>query len=162
MLTASVTLCSAGCNTNLCRLPFTTQAQKCCTHSRLHTGAVIGSTNLVTCSMCTSTPCLVMQALRRDLRYMEQDANAFAAAMEEASDTLPTQAIQQLKGRFTFLWGMYKAHSEVLLFMNRLEHCLCASVLNCLCIASIAICFIPLLLYLESDSLKCSSHARQF
>ena len=54
-----------------------------------------------------------VQALRRDLRYMEQDANAFAAAMEEASDTLPTQAIQQLKGRFTFLWGMYKAHSEV-------------------------------------------------
>ena len=54
-----------------------------------------------------------MQALRRDLRYMEQDASAFAAAMEEASDALPTQVIQQLKGRFTFLWGMYKAHSEV-------------------------------------------------
>lgn len=54
-----------------------------------------------------------MQALRRDLRYMEQDASSFAAAVEEATDTVPTQAIQQLKGRFRFLWGMYKAHSEV-------------------------------------------------
>ena len=54
-----------------------------------------------------------MQALRRDLRYMEQDASAFAAAVEEATDTVPTHAIQQLKGRFRFLWGMYKAHSEV-------------------------------------------------
>lgn len=44
---------------------------------------------------------------------MEQDASAFAAAVEEATDTVPTQAIQQLKGRFRFLWGMYKAHSEV-------------------------------------------------
>ena len=44
---------------------------------------------------------------------MEQDASIFAAAVEEATDTLPTHAIQQLKGRFRFLWGMYKAHSEV-------------------------------------------------
>lgn len=44
---------------------------------------------------------------------MEQDASAFAAAVEDATDTVPTQAIQQLKGRFRFLWGMYKAHSEV-------------------------------------------------
>lgn len=61
---------------------------------------------------------MCMQALRRDLRYMEQDANTFAATMEEiasgdAASALPQQAIQQLKGRFTFLWGMYKAHSEV-------------------------------------------------
>ena len=55
----------------------------------------------------------LLQALRRDLRYMEQDAKAFAAAVEEAVDTVPTHAIQQLKGRFRFLWGMYKAHSEV-------------------------------------------------
>ena len=50
---------------------------------------------------------------------MEQDASAFAAAVEEATDTVPTQAIQQLKGRFRFLWGMYKAHSEV----PPLSHC---------------------------------------
>ncbi|DBB01633.1 hypothetical protein WJX77_010630 [Trebouxia sp. C0004] len=52
------------------------------------------------------------KALKRDLRYMEQDASAFASAVEEASDKVPTHAIQQLKGRFRFLWGMYKAHSE--------------------------------------------------
>lgn len=92
---------------------------------------------------------------------MEQDANAFAAAMEEASDTLPTQSIQQLKGRFTFLWGMYKAHSEVLLFLNRLKHCLCASVLTYLCIARSNLSQVPLLLYLEFDSLTCNSHAKQ-
>lgn len=44
---------------------------------------------------------------------MEQDASAFAAAVDEATDKLLTHAIQQLKGRFRFLWGMYKAHSEV-------------------------------------------------
>ncbi len=44
---------------------------------------------------------------------MEQDASAFASAVEEATDKVPTHAIQQLKGRFRFLWGMYKAHSEV-------------------------------------------------
>ena len=60
----------------------------------------------------------VLQALRRDLRYMEQDASAFAAAVEETTDRVPTHAIQQLKGRFRFLWGMYKAHSEVLFYGN--------------------------------------------
>lgn len=44
---------------------------------------------------------------------MEQDASAFAAAVDEATDKLLTHAIQQLKGRFRFVWGMYKAHSEV-------------------------------------------------
>ena len=46
---------------------------------------------------------------------MEQDASAFAAAVQDAAttDKLPTHAIQQLKGNFRFLWGMYKAHSEV-------------------------------------------------
>ena len=46
---------------------------------------------------------------------MEQDASAFAAAVQDAdtTDKLPTHAIQQLKGNFRFLWGMYKAHSEV-------------------------------------------------
>ncbi|KAL0035653.1 hypothetical protein WJX79_005930 [Trebouxia sp. C0005] len=43
---------------------------------------------------------------------MEQDASTFASAVEEATDKVPTHAIQQLKGRFRFLWGMYKAHSE--------------------------------------------------
>lgn len=54
------------------------------------------------------------KALRRDLSYMEQDASAFAAAVQDAdtTDKLPTHAIQQLKGNFRFLWGMYKAHSE--------------------------------------------------
>ena len=49
---------------------------------------------------------------------MEQDASTFASAVEEATDKVPTHAIQQLKGRFRFLWGMYKAHSEV-----RPSHC---------------------------------------
>ena len=62
-----------------------------------------------------------VQALRRDLRYMEQDASTFAAAVEGATDTVPTQAIQQLKGRFTFLWGMYKAHSEVRFYSSSVK-----------------------------------------
>ena len=55
---------------------------------------------------------------------MEQDASAFAAAVEEATDKVPTHAIQQLKGRFRFLWGVYKAHSEVRTGIESLSVCL--------------------------------------
>ena len=62
---------------------------------------------------------------------MEQDASTFAAAVEEATDTVPLQSIQQLKGRFTFLWGMYKAHSEVQPCRITLLYCKFQPVLAC-------------------------------
>ena len=66
-------------------------------------------------ALCWSPTLCSIQALKRDLSYMEQDARAFAAAVQDAAttDELPAHAIQQLKGNFRFLWGMYKAHSEV-------------------------------------------------
>ncbi len=72
---------------------------------------------------------------------MEQDASAFAAAVEDASDKLPTHAIQQLKGRFRFLWGMYKAHSEVReQARNATFFCDCNLELACLCSGKSACC----------------------
>ena len=57
----------------------------------------------------------VLQALRRELNFMEAEALKFAAALENASDTNcdPTKLTAQLEGRFRFLWGIYRAHSEV-------------------------------------------------
>ncbi len=56
-----------------------------------------------------------MQALRRELNFMEAEALKFAAALETASETNcdPTKLTAQLEGRFRFLWGIYRAHSEV-------------------------------------------------
>jgi len=56
------------------------------------------------------------QALRRDLRALENDARALAAELEDATDWNPGQGtLQQLEGRFRCLAGMYKAHSQVTL-----------------------------------------------
>ncbi len=55
-----------------------------------------------------------MQALRRDLRALEEDAKSLAAELEEATDWNPGSGfLQQLEGRFRCLAGMYKAHSQV-------------------------------------------------
>lgn len=56
-----------------------------------------------------------VQALRRELNFMEAEALKFAAALETASETNcdPTKLTAQLEGRFRFLWGIYRAHSEV-------------------------------------------------
>ena len=56
----------------------------------------------------------MVQALRRDLRALEDDARALAAELEDATDWNPGQgSLQQLEGRFLCLAGMYKAHSQV-------------------------------------------------
>lgn len=46
---------------------------------------------------------------------MESEALRFAAALENASeeDNDPAKLTAQLEGRFRFLWGIYRAHSEV-------------------------------------------------
>lgn len=63
---------------------------------------------------------LAMQALRRDLHALENDARAFAAELEEAQEWVSGQpSLQQLEGRFRCLAGMYKAHSQVLSSSNR-------------------------------------------
>lgn len=56
-----------------------------------------------------------LQALKRELIFMESEALRFAAALETAADTQndPTKLTAQLEGRFRFLWGVYRAHSEV-------------------------------------------------
>ena len=53
------------------------------------------------------------QALKRDLHHMEQDVNAFAAALEDNDAWDWQHSLQQLEGRFRFLDGIYRAHSEV-------------------------------------------------
>eukprot|EP00891_Asterochloris_glomerata_P008539 jgi/Astpho2/8539/Aster-05573 len=52
------------------------------------------------------------KALRRDLHHMEQDVNAFAAALEDDDGWDWQHSLQQLEGRFRFLDGIYRAHSE--------------------------------------------------
>jgi len=53
------------------------------------------------------------KALRRDLRSLEAEARAFAAALDEAEDWRGGgAALQALEGRYRFLWGIYCAHSE--------------------------------------------------
>ena len=44
---------------------------------------------------------------------MEQDVNAFAAALEDDDAWDWQHSLQQLEGRFRFLDGIYRAHSEV-------------------------------------------------
>ena len=62
----------------------------------------------------TCDPAALLQALRRDLRALEDDARALAAELEDATDWNPGQgSLQQLEGRFLCLAGMYKAHSQV-------------------------------------------------
>ena len=57
---------------------------------------------------------VMLQALRRDLRALEDDARALATELEDATDWNPGQgSLQQLEGRFLCLAGMYKAHSQV-------------------------------------------------
>ncbi|KAK9840584.1 hypothetical protein WJX81_003072 [Elliptochloris bilobata] len=53
------------------------------------------------------------KALRRDLRSLEEEARAFAAALDEAVEWRGGgAALQALEGRYRFLWGIYCAHSE--------------------------------------------------
>jgi len=53
------------------------------------------------------------KALRRDLRSLEAEARAFAAALDEAAAWAGGgPALQALEGRYRFLWGIYCAHSE--------------------------------------------------
>ena len=55
-----------------------------------------------------------MQALKRELRCMEADARAFATGLQAALDPAQIADMKmQLEGRFRFLWGIYRAHSEV-------------------------------------------------
>ena len=62
----------------------------------------------------TSEAAAMLQALRRDLRALEDDARALATELEDATDWNPGQgSLQQLEGRFLCLAGMYKAHSQV-------------------------------------------------
>ena len=54
------------------------------------------------------------QALKRELRCLEADARNFAAGLD--AELEPGQLAdmkKQLEGRFRFLWGIYRAHSEV-------------------------------------------------
>lgn len=53
-----------------------------------------------------------MQALRRDLRALEEDTLHFVATVEESNTWSSTQ-LQVLEGQFRFLWGIYQAHSDV-------------------------------------------------
>ena len=55
-----------------------------------------------------------MQALKRELRCMEADARTFATGLQAALDPAQIADMKmQLEGRFRFLWGIYRAHSEV-------------------------------------------------
>lgn len=68
---------------------------------------------------------VMVQALRRDLRALEDDARALAAELEDATDWNPGQgSLQQLEGRFLCLAGMYKAHSQVSAPGPQLSACL--------------------------------------
>ena len=45
---------------------------------------------------------------------MEGEALRFAGALEGAPSAADISSLtQQLEGRFRFLWGIYRAHSEV-------------------------------------------------
>lgn len=57
----------------------------------------------------------MLQALKRELHVMEMEALHFAAALENADQlsVTPAQLTSHLEGRFRFLWGIYRAHSEV-------------------------------------------------
>ena len=55
-----------------------------------------------------------MQALRVELHAMEASAASFTASLEHSpSPEQLTGMKQHLEGRFRFLWGIYRAHSEV-------------------------------------------------
>ena len=55
-----------------------------------------------------------MQALRVELHAMEASAASFATSLEHSpSPEQLTGMKQHLEGRFRFLWGIYRAHSEV-------------------------------------------------
>lgn len=73
---------------------------------------------------------IALQALRRDLHAMENDARAFAAELEEAQEWVTVlPALQQLEGRFRCLAGMYKAHSQVLVYFKKdFFHSMCLSI----------------------------------
>ena len=56
------------------------------------------------------------QALKRELRCLESDACSFSAGLEAQPDGEQIADMKkQLEGRFRFLWGIYRAHSEVCL-----------------------------------------------
>ena len=83
--------------------------------------------------------CRAQQALRRDLRSLEEEAHAFAAALDEAREWRGGgAALQALEGRYRFLWGIYCAHSEVRACLCKCTTglagnmlCFCASLLCC-------------------------------
>ena len=54
------------------------------------------------------------QALRVELHAMEASAASFTASLEQNPSLEQLAATKQhLEGRFRFLWGIYRAHSEV-------------------------------------------------
>jgi len=52
------------------------------------------------------------KALRREVRHLEQDAQALSRQVEVGGAQAVDKLIQQLEGRFQFLKGIYIAHSE--------------------------------------------------
>ena len=75
--------------------------------------------------MLQSRAAAMSQALRRDLRALEDDARALAAELEDAAEWNPGQgSLQQLEGRFLCLAGMYKAHSQASIPKSQLSACL--------------------------------------
>jgi len=53
------------------------------------------------------------RALRRDFRLFESETNKFVKTLETQDAFNWKTHIQELKGRFTFIWGIYQAHSKI-------------------------------------------------
>ncbi|KAK9866277.1 hypothetical protein WJX84_001775 [Apatococcus fuscideae] len=52
------------------------------------------------------------KALRRDLRVLEKEAGSYGALLADTETWPAPDLLKQLEGRFHFLWGIYRAHSE--------------------------------------------------
>ncbi|KAK9834239.1 hypothetical protein WJX84_003552, partial [Apatococcus fuscideae] len=52
------------------------------------------------------------KALRRDLRVLEKEAGSYGALLADSKSWPAPDLLKQLEGRFHFLWGIYRAHSE--------------------------------------------------
>lgn len=57
---------------------------------------------------------LTLQALRRDLLVLEKEAGSYGALVADSESWPAPDLLKQLEGRFHFLWGIYRAHSEVI------------------------------------------------
>ena len=55
----------------------------------------------------------LLQALRRDLRVLEKEAGSYGLLLADSESWPAPDLLKQLEGRFHFLWGIYRAHSEV-------------------------------------------------